>query len=59
MDRKELIKIKEENGKQLVSARELHNKLEVKTAYKDWIKRMLDYGFSGIFRRYRFQPAQI
>ena len=30
---------------QCVSARELHEKLEVKTAFKDWIKRMLEYGF--------------
>lgn len=40
-----LINIKEENGKQTVSARELHGKLEVKTQFKDWFKRMLEYGF--------------
>lgn len=40
-----LIEIKDENGKQTVSARELHQKLGVKTSFKDWIKRMIDYGF--------------
>ena len=39
------INIREENGKQTVSARELHEKLEVKTQFKDWFKRMLEYGF--------------
>lgn len=39
------INIKEENGKQTVSARELHEKLEVGTQFKDWIKRMIEYGF--------------
>jgi len=41
----ELIKIKESNGNSVVSARELHQFLEVKTDFKDWIIRMLDYGF--------------
>ena len=40
-----LINIKEENGKQTVSARELHEKLEIKTQFKDWFKRMLEYAF--------------
>lgn len=39
------INIREENGKQTVSARELHEKLEVGTQFKDWIKRMIEYGF--------------
>ena len=39
------INIKEEIGKQTVSARELHEKLEVGTQFKDWIKRMIEYGF--------------
>ena len=34
-----------EEGKKLVSGRELHEALEVKTHYKDWIKRMVSYGF--------------
>ena len=29
-----------------VSGRELHDALEVKTAYKDWFPRMCEYGFS-------------
>lgn len=41
----ELIKINETDGKQSVSARELHEKLEVKTSFKDWINRMIAYGF--------------
>lgn len=41
-----LIEIKtNENQEQLVSARELHEKLGVKTLYKDWFPRMCDYGF--------------
>lgn len=43
---KELIKITpNENGDQVVSARELHAFLEVSTLFKDWMPRMLDYGF--------------
>ena len=41
-----LIKV-ETNEKQepVVSGRELHEKLEVKTLYKDWFPRMCEYGF--------------
>ncbi|WZY00343.1 phage antirepressor KilAC domain-containing protein [Bacillus sp. FSL W7-1360] len=43
----ELITTKEnENGQLLVSGRELHEFLEVKTAYKDWYPRMKGYGFA-------------
>ncbi|MDY3548563.1 antA/AntB antirepressor family protein [Riemerella anatipestifer] len=41
----ELIKITEQNGKQAVSARELHTFLEIKEKFTDWIKRMFEYGF--------------
>ena len=41
----ELIKITETEGKQTVSARELHQKLQVKAKFADWIKRMIEYGF--------------
>lgn len=41
----ELIKIVERCGRQLVSGRELHEFLEVKTKYKDWFPRMVEYGF--------------
>lgn len=40
-----LITIKNENGKQTVSARELHQKLEIGTSFKDWFPRMCEYGF--------------
>lgn len=42
----ELIKITYENDRPAVSARELHEFLEVKTAYKDWFPRMCEYGFT-------------
>lgn len=35
-----------ENHEPVVSARDLHRGLEVKSKYNDWLKRMLDYGFS-------------
>ena len=44
----ELIKVTEENGSKLVSARELHEFLEVKKDFSDWIKTYInndDYGF--------------
>ena len=44
----ELIKVTEENGEQLVSARDLHELLEVKKDFSDWIKVYInnsDYGF--------------
>lgn len=41
----ELIKLIEVEGKQLVSGRELHEFLEIKTKYKDWFPRMVEYGF--------------
>lgn len=43
---KELVKVTtNENQEQVVSGRELHKRLEVKTAYKDWFPRMCEYGF--------------
>lgn len=42
----EIIKIDiNENQEPIVSGRELHEKLEVQTAYKDWFPRMCEYGF--------------
>lgn len=41
----ELIKIIEREGRQLVSGRELHEFLEIRTKYKDWFPRMVEYGF--------------
>lgn len=41
----ELIKIIEREGRQLVSGRELHEFLEIRTKYKDWFRRIVEYGF--------------
>lgn len=42
----ELIKITEQNGQQVVSARELHSFLESKQDFSTWIKNRIDkYGF--------------
>ena len=35
-----------ENNEPVVSGRQLHKALEVKTAYKDWFPRMVGYGFT-------------
>lgn len=43
---RELITIKQnEAGEQLVSARELHKKLEISERFNSWFDRMLKYGF--------------
>lgn len=42
----ELIKITYDNDRPAVSARDLHDFLDVKTAYKDWFPRMCEYGFT-------------
>ena len=42
----ELIKVtKNENGQQIVSAKELHYFLNIETPFSTWVKRMIDYGF--------------
>ena len=41
----ELIKIEVKNNQQLVSGRELHEFLEIKTPYTQWFERMCEYGF--------------
>jgi phage antirepressor protein len=41
----ELIKIEIKNNQQLVSGRELHEFLEIKTPYTQWFERMVEYGF--------------
>jgi phage anti-repressor protein len=45
MERKELIKITTKDGKQLVSARELHEFLEIGKVFGAWINDMIGYGF--------------
>ncbi|EOH79734.1 hypothetical protein IGI89_003396 [Enterococcus sp. AZ141] len=43
----ELIKVTtNDNDEQLVSGRELHEFLEVKTPYTQWFERMVEYGFA-------------
>lgn len=41
----QIINVQNNNGELLVSARELHEKLQIGTRYNDWFNRMLDYGF--------------
>ena len=44
----QLIKVEEKNGEQLVSARDLHEKLGVKSNFTTWIKnRIKKYGFAN------------
>lgn len=42
----EIIKVTYDSDRPTVSARELHEFLEVKTAFKDWFPRMCEYGFT-------------
>ena len=41
----ELLKVNYDNERITLSARELHEVLEIKTKYKDWFPRMCTYGF--------------
>ena len=41
----EIIKITDKEGQQIVSARELHEFLEIGTDFTIWCKRMFEYGF--------------
>lgn len=42
----ELVKVNYDGDRPTVLGRELHEVLEVNTAYKDWFPRMCEYGFS-------------
>ena len=42
----ELIKVTYDNDRPVVSARELHNFLEVETPFNKWFPRMCEYGFT-------------
>lgn len=42
----ELIRINYDSERPTVNGRDLHDALQVKTAYKDWFPRMCEYGFS-------------
>ena len=46
----ELIKVTEQNGEQLISAKELHEFLEVKSKFADWIKNRIE--------KYSFEESQ-
>lgn len=39
------IRTDEETGETIISGRELHESLKVKTRYNDWLSRMTEYGF--------------
>lgn len=41
----ELINITYDSERPTVLGRELHDALQVKTAYRDWFPRMCEYGF--------------
>jgi anti-repressor protein len=41
----EMIKVNYDTEQPTVSARDLHEGLEIKTAFKDWLPRMTEYGF--------------
>jgi len=43
----DLIKVDYSGERIAVSARDLHEFLEVRTAYKDWFPRMCEYGFTA------------
>lgn len=43
--KQELINVKNEDGKLLVSGKELHDKLGIKVHLSTWFKRMYEYGF--------------
>lgn len=40
-----LLRINYESEQPTVSARDLYEKLNIKTAFKDWFPRMCEYGF--------------
>ena len=40
------VNVNEETGDSIVSGRELHEKLKIKTPYKKWMNRMIEYGFA-------------
>ncbi len=41
----EILKVNYDSEQPTVSARELHDELHIKTAFKDWFPRMCEYGF--------------
>ena len=43
----EIIEVNYDTEQPTVSARDLHDGLEIKTAFKDWFPRMVEYGFEA------------
>ena len=43
----DILNINYDSGEPMVSARELHDGLEIKTAFKDWFPRIVEYGFEN------------
>lgn len=43
----EILKVNYDSEQPTVSARELHDGLDIKTAFKDWFPRMTEYGFEN------------
>ena len=41
----DLLKVNYDTEQPTVSARDLHEKLNIRTAFKDWFPRMCEYGF--------------
>ncbi len=57
----EIIKLNQDSEKITLSARELHQFLEIKTLFKDWFPRMCDYGFeeNKDFNPLKFEQVRI
>lgn len=57
----ELIKVNYDSERPTVLGRDLHEALEIKTAYKDWFPRMCEYGFEENvdFKSLKIERVQI
>ena len=57
----ELINVSYDNERPTVLGRDLHEKLGIKTAYKDWFPRMCEYGFAeGVdFNPLKFERVEM
>ena len=54
----DLIKVTEENGEQLVSARDLHEFLESKQDFSDWIKNRIEKNKGNHYTYKHIQKAK-
>lgn len=55
----ELIKVRNDNGELLVSARDLYEGLELKERFSKWFNRMLSYGFEESIDYNMYQKVQV